>query len=98
MIIILLFDSKLLIISFLIYQKIQSYLTFLNVPQLERQGADLQTKIEELQIINQSLREKNDKMKEDVIANLSDKLIMLSERLDAVERSTKYNHYKNLIV
>jgi hypothetical protein len=56
---------------------------------LERQGAELQPKIEELQIINQSLREKNDKMKEDVIANLSDKLIMLSERIDAVERSTK---------
>ena len=34
--------------------------------------------------INQALREK-DKMKEDVIANLSDKLIMLSERLDAIE-------------
>ena len=46
-------------------------MTFLNVPQLEDQGADLQTKIEELQIINQSLREKNDKMKEDIIANLS---------------------------
>ena len=88
-IIILLFDSKLLIIFSLIYQKIRPYLTFLNVPQLEGQGADLQTKIEELQIINQSLREKNDKMKEDIIANLSDKLIMLSERLDAVERSTK---------
>ena len=58
LIIILLFDSKLLIISFLIYQKIQSYLTFLNVPHLEGQGTDLQTKIEELQIINQSLREK----------------------------------------
>ena len=56
-------------------------MTFLNVPQLEGQGADLQTKIEELQIINQSLREKNDKMKEDIIANLSDKLIVLSERL-----------------
>ena len=56
-------------------------MTFLNVPQLEDQGADLQTKIEELQIINQSLREKNDKMKEDIIANLSDKLIVLSERL-----------------
>jgi len=56
---------------------------------LEGQRTDLQTKIEELQIINQSLREKNDKMKEDIIANLSDKLIMLSERLDAVERSTK---------
>ncbi len=64
-------------------------MTFLNVPQLEGQRTDLQTKIEELQIINQSLREKNDKMKEDIIANLSDKLIMLSERLDAVERSTK---------
>ena len=55
---------------------------------MERQGADLETKIEELQDINQVLREK-DKMKEDVIANLSDKLIMISERLDAVERSTK---------
>jgi hypothetical protein len=32
---------------------------------LERQGADLQTKIEELQLINQSLREK-DKVKEDM--------------------------------
>jgi peptidoglycan hydrolase CwlO-like protein len=80
LIIILLFDSKLLII-FSNLSKNQPYLTFLNVPQLERQGTDLQTKIEELQIINQSLREKNDKMKEDVIANLSDKLIVLSERL-----------------
>ena len=60
-------------------------MAFLNIPQLERQGADLQTKIEELQEINQSLREK-DKMKEDVISNLSDKLMMLSERLDAVEK------------
>jgi integrase len=68
-----------------IFKKIEPYLTFLNVPQLERQGADLQTKIEELQDINQVLREK-DKMKEDVIANLSDKLIMLSERLDAIEK------------
>jgi hypothetical protein len=33
-------------------KKIEPYLTFLNVPQLERQGADLQTKIE-LQLINQ---------------------------------------------
>jgi hypothetical protein len=72
-----------------IFKKIEPYLTFLNVPQLERQGADLQTKIEELQDINQVLREK-DKMKEDVITNLSDKLIMLSERLDAIEESNRY--------
>ena len=68
-----------------IFQKIEPYLTFLNIQQLNRQGADLETKIEELQDINQVLREK-DKMKEDVIANLSDKLIMLSERLDALEQ------------
>ena len=60
-------------------------MTFLNIQQLNRQGADLETKIEELQDINQVLREK-DKMKEDVIANLSDKLIMLSERLDTLEK------------
>jgi integrase len=68
-----------------IFQKIEPYLTFLNIQQLNRQGADLETKIEELQDVNQALREK-DKMKEDVIANLSDKLIMLSERLDAIEK------------
>ena len=71
-----------------IFKKIEPYLTFLNIQQLNRQGADLETKIEELQDINQVLREK-DKMKEDVITNLSDKLIMLSERLDAIERLTK---------
>jgi TolA-binding protein len=68
----------LLIISSLIYQKVEPYLTFLSIQQLNRQGADLETKIEELQDINQLLRDK-DKMKEDVISNLSDKLIMLSE-------------------
>ena len=36
-----------------------------------------------MQDVNQALREK-DKMKEDVIANLTDKLIMLAERLDAI--------------
>ena len=66
-----------------IFQKIEPYLTFLNVQQLKRQGADLETKIDGLKDINQVLREK-DKMKEDVIANLTDKLIMLAERLDAI--------------
>ena len=58
-----------------IFQKIEPYLTFLNIQQLKRQGADLETKIEELKDINQVLREK-DKMKEDIIAKLSDKLIV----------------------
>ena len=60
-------------------------MTFFNVPQLERQGADLQTKIEELQIINQSLRE-NDKVKEDALSHLSDQLLVLSERIQKLER------------
>ncbi len=68
-----------------IFKKIESYLTFLNVPQLERQGADVQTKIEELQIINRSLRE-NDKIKEDALTHLSDKLLVLSERIQQLER------------
>ena len=68
-----------------IFKKIEPYLTFLNVPQLERQGADLQTKIEELQLINHSLRE-NDKVKEDALAHLSDKLLVLSERIQQLER------------
>ncbi|MGH9980022.1 MAG: hypothetical protein ACRD6U_00540 [Nitrososphaeraceae archaeon] len=42
-------------------RKNESYLIFLNVPHLERQGADLQTKIEELQDINVVLREKKTK-------------------------------------
>jgi len=32
-----------------IFLKIEPYLTFLNVNQLERQGADIQTKVEELE-------------------------------------------------
>jgi hypothetical protein len=68
-----------------IFKKIEPYLTFLNVPQLKRQGADLQTKIEELQLINQSLRE-NDRTKEDALAHLSDQLLVLSERIQQLER------------
>jgi integrase len=40
-----------------ISKKIEPYLTFLNVYQLERQGADIQTKVEELEKLNQSLRD-----------------------------------------
>ena len=39
-----------------IFKKIEPYLTFLDIEQLERKGADMQTKIEELQEVNQILR------------------------------------------
>ncbi len=35
-----------------IFRKIEPYLTFLNIPQLERQGADIQSKVEELELLN----------------------------------------------
>jgi hypothetical protein len=68
-----------------IFRKIEPYLTFLNVHQLERQGADIQTKVEELEQLNQSMRDR-DKMKDDAIAHLSDQLIALTTRLDSIER------------
>ena len=68
-----------------IFLKIEPYLTFLNVHQLERQGADIQSKVEQLEQLNQSIRDR-DKMKDDAIAHLSDQLIALTTRLDSIER------------
>jgi integrase len=45
-----------------LFKKIEPYLTFLNIHQLERQGADIQSKVDELEELNQSLRNR-DKMK-----------------------------------
>ena len=68
-----------------IFRKIETYLTFLNIHQLERQGADIQSKVEELEDVNSSLRER-DKAKDDAIAHLSDQLLALSTRLREIER------------
>jgi integrase len=68
-----------------IFRKIEPYLTFLNVHQLQRQGADIQTKVEELEELNQSLRQR-DKVKDDAISQLSDQLVSLSARLQEIER------------
>ncbi len=69
----------------LIFHKVEPYLTFLNIPQIERQGADIQSKVEELEEINQSLRNR-DKLKDDAISQLSDQLVALSTRLQEIER------------
>jgi hypothetical protein len=68
-----------------IFHKVEPYLTFLNVHQLERQGADIQSKVEELEELNQSLRQR-DKMKDDAIAQLSDQFMAITARLQEVER------------
>jgi hypothetical protein len=68
-----------------IFRKIEPYLTFLTVHQLERQGADIQTKVDELEQLNQSMRDR-DKMKDDAIAHLSDQLVAITARLQELER------------
>jgi integrase len=68
-----------------LFKKIEPYLTFLNVQQLERQGADIQSKVEELEDLNRALRNR-DKMKDDAIAQLSDQLMAISTRLQELER------------
>jgi hypothetical protein len=53
---------------------------------LERQGADIQTKVEGLEDLNQSLRNR-DKMKDDAISQLSDQLVALTTtRMQEIER------------
>ena len=68
-----------------IFLTIEPYLTFLNVHQLERQEAEIQSKVQELEQLNQSTRDR-DKMKDDAIAHSSDQLIALTTRLDSIER------------
>ena len=57
--------------------------------QLERQGADIQSKVEELEDLSQSLRNRN-KMKDDAIAHLSDQIVAITTRLQEVERRQVY--------
>jgi integrase len=68
-----------------IFRKIEPYLTFLNIRQLERQGADIQTKVEELEELNQSLRDR-DKMKDDAISALSDKLAYVVKEIETLKK------------
>jgi integrase len=68
-----------------IFRKIEPYLTFLNIHELERHGADIQSKVEELEDLNHSLRQ-HDKMKDDAIAHLSDQLMTITSRLQELEK------------
>jgi integrase len=68
-----------------LFRKIEPYLTFLNIHQLERQGANIQSKVQELEDLNSSLRER-ERVKDDAIAHLSDQLLAISTRLQELER------------
>jgi hypothetical protein len=49
------------------------------------ENGDIQTKVEEIEELNQALRNR-DKMKDDAIAQLSDQLLAISTRLQELER------------
>jgi hypothetical protein len=55
------------------------------MPQLERQGADMQSRVDELEQLNQAMSDR-DKLKDDAIAHLSDQLIVLTVRFDSIEK------------
>jgi len=56
---------------------------------LERHGADILSKVNELEEVNQSLRER-DKNKDDAITMLSDQLLTITERLKELERKQQW--------
>ena len=60
-------------------------MTYLNIHQLERQGANIQSKVDELEELNQSLRNR-DKMEDDAIAQLSDQVMALTARTQEIGR------------
>ena len=72
-----------------LFRKIEPYLTFLNIHQLERQGEDILSKVEELKEVNQALIER-DKSKDDAITMLSDQLLIITERLKELERKQQF--------
>jgi hypothetical protein len=76
-----------------VFKKIEPYLTFLNIYQLERQGADIQSTMEELEYLNQTFRER-DKTKDDSISMLADQLMVLTERLKEVERKQQPQQFQ----
>jgi integrase len=71
-----------------IFRKIEPYLTFLDFAQLERKGADVKTRVEELEVINQKLRER-DSMNTDAIASLSDQLTKVIQEIEVLKKHQK---------
>jgi integrase len=71
-----------------IFRKVESYLTFLDFVKLDRRGADVQTKVEELEAINQRLRE-HDTMNTDAISNLSDQVMKLMVEVQELKKQNQ---------
>jgi hypothetical protein len=68
-----------------IFRKIEPYLTFLHIVNLERKCADVRSKVDVLKVINQKLRER-DIMNTDAIATLSDKLAQVMQEIETMKK------------
>ena len=64
-----------------IFKKIEPYLIFLDIQQLERKGADMETQIVELQEINQRLRNR-EQMREEKERKSNERLSQLEARFE----------------
>jgi integrase len=71
-----------------LFRRIEPYLTFLDYSELKAKGADVQTKVEELETINQRLRER-DTMNTDAISNLSDHVMKLMVEVQELKKQNK---------
>ncbi|MGA7897600.1 MAG: hypothetical protein WCA39_01930 [Nitrososphaeraceae archaeon] len=72
-----------------IFGKIEPYLAFLNVHQLERQAAYIRTKVEKLDELNQSLTQGYE-VKTDAIAQLSGQVMALTVRMPRLKDDSNH--------
>ena len=70
------------------FKKIEPYLTFLNIQQLNRKGSNLETKIEELQEINQLLRNR-EQIREERDRKSNERLEQLEARFEELITSSR---------
>jgi hypothetical protein len=69
-----------------LFRKIEPNLTFLDYPTLERKGADFQSKVEQVELENRILRQR-DSMNTDAIANMSDQLAKVMYEIEQLKRN-----------
>lgn len=62
-----------------------NHISLLDVHRLDRQGADIQSEVEEIREVNQVLREK-DKTKDEELIHLSDQIITQAARIQNLEK------------
>jgi integrase len=71
-----------------LFKKIEPYLTFLDIQQLERKGADMETQMAELQEVNQILRNR-EQIREERDRKAIERLTKLEEKFDIL--TAKFN-------